>query len=269
MIKHLFAYLSRSSKLEDTLKEVIEYRRPENKKMSDQERYILHNFLEFGGKNASDVMIPRSQICALKINNSFEDVVKLIKNKAHTRMPVYRDNLDQIAGFINIKDLFVIWNNSQSNFHLEKILRKALIVPPKMRLIDLLSEMQNKHTHIAIVIDEHGGTDGMVTIEDVIEELVGEIQDEHDSNIQTLEYKILDKNTIICNARMEIGKVEALINQELNKEQESDFETIAGLVLSKTGTVPSKGEVVQINEVIKIEVLEADPRYIKQVKIYY
>jgi magnesium and cobalt transporter len=267
--KRLINYVFSYNKLEDTVKEIIEYRRPERKKMTIAEQAILHNFLEFGEKTADDVMIPRSDICALKITDSFEDIVHAVIQKAHTRMPVYKDNMDQILGFINIKDVIALWGSKNNQITLEKIMRKVLVVVPKMKLLDLLTEMQSKHTHIAIVIDEHGGTDGMVTIEDIVEELVGEIEDEHDRIVKIENYYIIDENNIICNARMEIGKVEEIIKLPLNQEEESDFDTIGGLILSKTGTIPKTGEKVDITNLVQAEILEANLRSIKKVRLSY
>lgn len=235
-----------------------------SKTMSVEEKDLLHNFLSFSNKTVSDVMIPRSSICALDDSLSTEEIYNFIDKHAHTRTFVYTGTLDNIKGFIHIKDLFALLITKQP-FVLKKLLRKPLIVAPSMKLIDLLAEMQRARTHTAIVIDEYGGTDGMVTIEDIMEEIVGRIEDEHDQEDE-FKYKALKDNTLLVNARIEVEEIEELLGIKL-KNSEDEFDTVGGMVLSVVGHMPSIGDVISLSERITAEIVETTPRSIKLVKL--
>jgi CBS domain containing-hemolysin-like protein len=225
---------------------------------------ILNNAYNFDKKTLEDVMIPRSDICAVKSNVTLDELNNTIIKNSHTRTLVYEDNLDNIIGFVHIKDLFRVIANGQK-FELKKIIRQPIIAPQSMTLIDVLSEMRKKRIHIVLVVDEYGGIDGMVTIEDVIEEIFGEIDDEHNNNAHA-SYKIIDNNTIISSARVEVDELERVLGVSLSSEDD-EFDTIGGLVLAKVGSVPASGTVIDISDAVKIEVVEASSRILKQVKI--
>ena len=236
--------------------------------MTKGEQQILHNFLGFGDKDVSSIMVPRSEIVAIRMDSSLDEIVDLILTRSHTRLPVYKDDLDHICGFINIKDIINALAR-KSQFSVEKILRKTLTVVPNMRVIDVLTEMQNSQVHIAIVIDEYGATDGMMTIEDIIEELVGELEDEHDVKDTNQEYIKVDNNTIICSGRMELSKAEKFFGVKLQQQKVRNVETVAGLVLNVTGSLPQNGDIIKISDDLKAEILDATPRYIKRIKLIY
>lgn len=178
---------------------------------------------------------------------------------------VYEDTLDNIIGFIHIKDLFKVLAKKQT-FQLKKIIRKPIISAPSMKLIALLAEMQIKRTHIAIVVDEYGGTDGIVTIEDIMEEIVGKIDDEHDKKLKSDSYKILNSHTILASSRVEVEKLEEILGVKL-KGDDDEFYTIGGLILAKVGNVPPVATTIDISEDVEVEVIEASPRVLKQVKL--
>ncbi len=227
---------------------------------------IYQHFQEFRNKTASRILVPRSDICAIKITNTESEILATILDNCHTRTLVYQDTMDNIVGFINIKDIFCAIAQKQT-LSIKKLLRKHLLVVPSMRLIDLLSEMQKRKTHIAVVIDEYGGTDGIVTIEDIMSEIVGKIDDEHDvAEVGVETFKLLNPNTVLCNARVEIEKLEKTLSLTLKKPGDY-FETVGGLVLTRAGYFPKAGSTITIDDNIFAEIIEANARSIKTVKL--
>ncbi|ABE05392.1 hemolysin C [Rickettsia bellii] len=260
-IKSLF-----SNKVPDDFFSVIKRLKTNSQKMTLDERNILANLLKLKGKTIEDIMVPRSDIAAIKLTTNIEELNESIKVKIpHTRTLIYDGTLDNIVGFIHIKDLFKALVTKQ-NFRLKKLIRKHIIAAPSMKLLDLLAKMRREKTHIAIVIDEYGGTDGLVTIEDVMEALVGRIDDEHDQKSEYDNYKVINNSTIISNARVEVEVLEEIIGEKL-KDDDDEFDTISGLVLTKMGNVPAVGTKINVSENIEIEVTDANPRSLKQVKI--
>jgi|GEM_PF-866957 len=265
-IKFLFSNKLKKTKIPDDFFGIIKRLKINNQKMTVDERNILANLLKLEGKTIEDIMVPRSDISAIKLTTNIEELHESIKIKVpHTRTPVYDGTLDNIVGFIHIKDLFKALAIKQ-NFRLKKLIRKHIIAAPSMKLLDLLAKMRREKTHIAIVIDEYGGTDGLVTIEDVIEALVGRIDDEHDQKSENDNFKIVNNSTIISNARIEVEVLEEIIGEKL-KDDDDEFDTIGGLVLTKMGNVPAMGTKIKISENVEIEVTDANPRCLKQVKI--
>ena len=226
---------------------------------------IIKNFESFAEKTAEDVMIPRADIIAVKCDISLEDLSKVIIKCAHTRILVFKENLDNIIGFVHIKDLFETIAKSKK-YNLKKLLRKHIVSPHSMEIVDLLKQMQVHRTHIAVVVDEYGGTDGIVTIEDIIESIVGPIDDEHDTNLEIENVKIIIPGLVIANARMEVEELEQILSVKL-REESDEFDTIGGLVLAKVGNVPEKGQVIRITNEVTVEIMDSTPRTIKQVKI--
>lgn len=234
--------------------------------MSNEEKLIFNNFLMFGSKTVAKVMIPRSDICGLSITSTKDELYKIVLKNGHTRTLVYNETLDNIVGFVHIKDLYgVIVGEKEFNF--QKLIRKHILAAPSMKLVDLLAEMQKQKTHIAVVIDEYGGTDGIVTIEDILEGIVGKIEDEHDAEVNILDnYKIINPKTIICNARVSVEEIEKALNIQLKKEVD-DFETIGGLVLARAGYFPKSGTKLLIDDNIFAEIIESSAKNIKTIKI--
>lgn len=228
---------------------------------------IINNLGSFSEKNLEDVMIPRSDIVAVDVSISLEELSKSIVEHAHTRTLVYQEHLDHILGFVHIKDLFEVIAESKK-FNLKKLARKHIVAPHSMKLTDLLTEMQKTRTHIAVVVDEYGGTDGIVTIEDIIEEIVGNINDEHDDIGDDEDYKIVKPGLIIASARMDIEDLEKILKIKIS-EEDDEFDTIGGYIMAKSGSVLEKGEKFHINDDVLVEILEATPRAIKQVRITY
>ncbi len=233
--------------------------------LSEEEKHIFNNFLLFGQKTLIKVMIPRSDLCAVPVTCSLSEISKIVVENGHARTLVYEDTLDNILGFVHIKDLFntIV---QKKEYNLKKLVRKPIVSAPSMKLVDLLAEMQKMKTHIAIILDEYGGTDGIVTIEDIMEEIVGQIDDEHDAEDEVIEhFKIINPSTILCNARVHVDEIEKLLGVKLKKHDEY-YETVGGLVLARAGHFPKAGSTIIIEDNILVEVVESTARSIKTLK---
>lgn len=230
------------------------------------EQEIYERFLVFNNKTVEDAMIPRSDIIAVKHDITLNELYKVITKTHHTRTLVYEGSLDNIIGFVHIKDLFAALTKNKALL-LKKIIRKPIITVPATKLTDLLILMKRQRTHISIVVDEYGGTDGIVTIEDIIEEIVGRIDDEHDDDkLESDSYTIIDDKTILSSGRVEVSVLEKILNVKL-KGEDDEFDTIGGLVLAKVGNVPTIGTKIDIAPDVQLEVIEANARTLKQVKL--
>lgn len=232
-----------------------------------EERNMLRNILRFGEMTVSDIMIPRPDIVAVDYHIGTEELKQVIANEQHSRMPVYKGTLDNIEGFLHLKDLAVMLFSGKP-FEMEKAIRRILFVPPSMKLMDLLIKMRQSSVHIAIVIDEYGGTDGLVSMEDIVEEIVGEIQDEHDEEEIAEDFTWVEERVIEAAGRMPIQELEKCFGPEMIlNEDEEDVDTVGGLVFSHLGHVPEAGERFDYPTGLRITVLEAEPRAVKRVRI--
>ena len=230
------------------------------------ENELLKNLAGLRGITASDVMIPRIDIVSVAMSDNFDDIVKELIKTNHSRVPVRNESLDDIVGILHIKDVLAnLFLKEKPN--IKSILKKPFFVSPSISLLDLLYEMRVKRRHLALVVDEYGGIDGLVTIEDLVEELVGEIEDEHESSSEIRLDKIED-GSIIVEARIIIDLFEDLIKAIREEDLNDEVETLGGFIISIAGRVPVKGEVIRYSPTgLKFEILEADPRKIILVKI--
>lgn len=245
-----------------------------NNLITSEEKKMVKNIINIEDTKVGDVMTPRTDVVAVQYDSSLEDIKKLIIESEHSRIPVFKRNLDNIVGFIHSKDLakFIGSENSVelNDFKIHNIIRKILYVPHSMRIIDLLLKMRSSRVHIAIVLDEYGGTDGLVTIEDIVEEIVGEIEDEHDipdDNIY-LRIKKISDNTLQVGGRVEIEKITEFLRDQISIEDiEGDFDTVGGLVFSIFKKVPEVDEVFDDNSGLIFKIIDADARSVKLVEI--
>ncbi len=255
--------------LKETIEEIIdEHDGQEDDRLEPEERVMLHNVLSFGDTKVSEIMVPRTDIMAVAADIDLVELKSHILEQKHTRIPVYEETLDNVIGFLHVKDLLPMLGG-EKEYNLREVLRNVLFVPPSMRIIDLLIKMRHAGSHLAMVVDEYGGTDGLVTMEDLFEEIVGDIQDEHDED-EEQEDKITSVRDGIfeVNARIRIEKLEQELGLNLvTEEKEDDFDTLGGLIFFQLGRVPVKGESVQHVSGVTFKVLEADPRRIKKVQI--
>ena len=253
--------------LRETIDEMIEEPSAEDPHpLSAHERVLIGNILKVHGRTAADVMVPRIDIVALDVETPFPEVVKCMVEQGHSRVPVYRETLDDVIGFIHVKDVLAPVADRQQT-KLAPILRKVLFVAPSLPTLDLLVQMRQARTHIAMVVDEFGGIDGLVTIEDLIEEIVGEIEDEHDVADSPSLTERAD-GTLIVDARTPIEVLEERQGTRLRPTAEQEeVDTLGGLVSSLAGRVPKRGEIIAHPSGIEFEILDADPRRIKRLRV--
>jgi magnesium and cobalt transporter len=238
----------------------------EESPITPQERVLIGNVLKVHDRNASDVMVPRVDIIAFDIERPFDDLVKLLVEHGHSRVPVYRETLDDVIGFVHVKDVLAPVAERRS-VKLAPLLRKVLVVAPSLPVFDLLVQMRQTRTHIAMVIDEFGGIDGLVTIEDLIEEIVGDIEDEHDVDETPILIERPD-GSVIADARIPIETLEERRGTTLRHNGDhEEVDTLGGLVFTLAGRVPRRGEVIPHPGGIEFEVLDADPRRIKRLRV--
>src|SRR5881394_3849191 len=234
--------------------------------ITPQERVLIGNVLKGHGRNAADIMVPRVDIVALDVEQPFAEVVKCMVEHGHSRVPVYRETLDDVIGFIHVKDVLAPVADRRPA-KLARLLRKVLFVAPSVPVLDLLVQMRQARTHIAMVVDEFGGIDGLVTIEDLIEEIVGEIEDEHDV-AEPLTLIERPDGSIIADARIPIDAIEEQHGTRLRPPGEEDaVDTLGGLVFTLAGRVPKRGEIIAHPDGIEFEVLDADPRRVKRLRV--
>ena len=211
-------------------------------------------------------MVPRADIVAAREGVALDELVALFNEASHSRLPVFRETLDDVIGMVHIKDLLGLWDKSQP-LAMSELVRAVLFVPPSMPVLDLLLQMQATHIHMALIVDEYGGTDGLATIEDLVEEIVGEIEDEHD-RLEAPQVVELPDGTLELDARTPIDDLEQRIGCNLlPEERDEDVETVGGLVFSLLGRVPRRGELMSHPAGVEFEVVDADARRVKRVRV--
>jgi magnesium and cobalt transporter len=271
-LAHLLHGGNSVSQMRESLEEVIEESERQNIALTAPERTMLANLLKFGELTVRDVMVPRAEIVAVEESTPLDGLVAVLREAQHSRLPVYRETLDDPTGLVHIKDVLALleergdghfgWRDAP----IARIKREILFVPPSMPLLDLLLKMQTTHTHMALVIDEYGGTDGMVSIEDIIEEIVGEIADEHDAD--DIHVKKFDDGIFLADARMGLEDFARETGVTLSGEEtDENVDTLGGLVVSVIGRVPQRGEIVTLPSGYEFEILEADPRRVRRLRI--
>ncbi len=230
-----------------------------------QERALIANVLRLRGATADDVMVPRADIVAMPVDLTWEQAVELIRREGHSRMPVYREQLDDVVGMVHIKDVFA-WDGTPDAFRLETVLRRPLMVAPQIPVLDLLLQMRVARVHLALVVDEYGGIDGLLTIEDLVETIVGDIADEHDEQDSPMVTERAD-GTLDLDARMKVEDFEARLGKILTEEErEADVDTIGGLIFTIAGRVPARGEVISHVSGAEFRVLDSDARRIRRLR---
>lgn len=266
---------------EPTLREQLEEAIAEHEEDSDNahqsdndgdltavERTMLRNLLHFSEHRVDDVMVPRSDIVAIEESAGFADCIAAFAEHGHSRLPVYRETLDSIIGMIHIKDVFaVLASDAQPPESLEAFIRQPRFVPQNMSVLALLDEMRRTRTHLAIVLDEYSGTEGLVTIEDLVEEIVGEIEDEHDEEPEAM-FAQLSPTMWEADARAELDDLAEAIDAKLS-EVEEDVDTLGGLAFVIAGQVPDVGQMLT-HEASgwKLEILEADEKRVTRIRLF-
>ena len=251
--------------LGEAIEDLILDREESEISIGPDQRVLLENVLKLRNVAISDIMMPRADIVAVDADAALKEVAGIMSKNGHSRLPVYRRTLDDVVGIVHIKDLLPCMGNAP-NFRLPKIVRRALFVAPTMRVLDLLLQMRATRIHMALVVDEYGGVDGLVTIEDLVEEIVGEIEDEHDIEAPPMIVPLHD-GSLLVDARAEMEALEARIGQTLLTDGDEGIDTLGGLVFYLAGRVPGRGEIIRHPSGIEFEVLEADARRIRRIRV--
>jgi gliding motility-associated protein GldE len=232
---------------------------------SEEEHKILKGIVEFGKIGVSEIMTPRIDVVAVDYNTSLPELIQIILNSGYSRMPVYRETFDQVEGILYIKDILPFMDEAE-DFEWQKLLRQPLFVPENKKIDDLLTEFQFKKVHLAIVVDEYGGSSGLVTLEDILEEIIGEINDEFDD--EDLGYSKIDENNFVFEAKTAINLFLRVMNEneDMLDDVKGEADTLAGLILELVGKIPSKNEVIEHNN-FRFLIEAADNRRIKRIKV--
>lgn len=230
--------------------------------IENEEKEMIYSIFQFGDTLTREVMVPRIDVVALDINTPLQDALSVIVEAGHSRIPVYEESIDHIRGLLYAKDLLSVWHNGQLDRPISEMLRPAYFVPESKKAGDLLTDLQQRKIHLAIVVDEYGGTAGLVTLEDLIEEIVGEIRDEYDVNEQEV-YQKIDDHEYIFDAGIDLDDLNRLLVVNLPTDE---GDTLGGYVFSKLGKVPLIGEVIE-TEHLRIEVLDVDDRRIRKIRV--
>ena len=255
---------SREDALRGSIKELLE----EESQIQQNEKMILANALKLRDVVAQDVMVPRADISAIPVDMSPKELIEYIGKYGHSRYPVFRETLDDTLGIVHIKDILPLATHAET-FSLRKIVRKVLFVSPSIHALDLLTKMQLERVHMALVVDEHGGIDGLITIEDLVEEIVGEIQDEHAMDFIPELSEQSDGSSIV-DARYPIKDFENTFGGLLTKDERlADIETLGGLVCVLAGRVPLQGELITHSSGVEFEIIAGDLRRIRSIRIIH
>ncbi len=257
LIKLLFGKKDKTS-LSDTIVDFVEEN--ESEKIGVEEKEILLNAVNFTDTIVEDVMVPRSDITAFNLDSNLTELINTFLTKRYTRIPLFVENLDNIKGFIHIKDILPYFSEA-NEISIDKLMRKALFIPPSMKIVDLAYKMRNTGVRLAIVVDEYGGTDGLITMEDLMDEIVGEVEEN--------EIISLNNNLFEVSARTRIIDIEEKLQLKLypHDKEEEDFDTLGGLVASISQKIPKSGEIIEHQNGIKFHIKDAASRYIKKVII--
>jgi magnesium and cobalt transporter len=256
---------SNGSTMRDTLEELIEEEHVDEVAIDGHERTLIRNVLGLRDISARDVMVPRADIVAVDAKTPIQELASQMVEVAHSRLPVYRETLDDTIGIVHIKDVLARLNSAQPAT-VPDLLREALFVSPTIRALDLLQEMRLNRRHLALVVDEFGGIDGLITIEDLVEEIVGEIIDEHDVEEGPKIISQPDGNAT-ADARATVEELEALFGPVLNDSEREEVDTVAGLIFSITGRIAKRGEIVRHESGLEFQIIDADPRRLKSVRV--
>ena len=259
-----------NNKLQINIENLLNKRLKQKKPLKINEEKIISNVFQLPEKLINDIMIPRTDIISVDTNVNINKLVQIIGRTSHSRYPVFDKSRDNIVGMVHIKDIISCWKNKKIR-NIKKLVRQILFTPDSINILDLLLKMRTSHIHMAIIVDEHGGVDGLVTIEDLVEEIVGEIKDEHEAqkeNKNNIKGLIKDDGSIKISARMLIEDFEKKYgNIFSDKKDISDIDTMGGLVFHIFGRIPLKGEVIKHSNVCEFEILDADSRRIRTILV--
>jgi CBS domain containing-hemolysin-like protein len=268
-MRHLIFGDDAEPSLRDQIEEAIEEAedsRPVAGDLSPSERQMLRNLLHFGDQTAGEIAVTRGDMIAVPSDISFDQLVQAFADAGHSRLPVYGESLDEVIGMVHIKDVFMANVDASRDRSLTALMREPLFVPESMGVIELLARMRAERVHLAIIVDEFGGTEGLVTIEDVVEEIVGDIEDEHDEAEAGM-LTMLDDGLWEADARLELEELAQAVDRRLSSEDD-EVDTLGGLVFLLAGHIPAKGECIAHPSGWKLEVVDSEPRRIIRVRLH-
>lgn len=261
---------SRDDRLREAIEEYIEESDSDVQSgdlSSKQERYLISNIFKLRDFRATDVMIPRADIAGIELDSDKDVLLKTFSTTQYGRLIVYKETLDNVVGFIHVKDVFQKVIEGE-DFSIKDLVKEIPIVSPALPVMELLLFMQQSKRHIGLVIDEFGGTDGLVTIGDVMEAIVGDMDDEYDQSEQPSLVYVKERSCYYCDARYDIDDFLKELNIELPEDDKDEIDTVGGLLFYYTGRVPLRGEILKLEEVgLKFEIVDADPRRVYKLKI--
>lgn len=246
----------------EVIEELIEEVDDDATQIGADQGALIVNILKLHELTAEDVMIPRADIVAADIDSGLDELVDIMARDAHSRLPVFSKRLDNVVGFVHIKDVLVAVRRTP-RVAVKEIVRDILFAAPSIHVLDLLLEMRARRTHMAIVVDEFGGVDGLVTIEDLVEEIVGEIEDEHDTEGPSIVRR--PDGSVLADARTEIEELEKLIGEFATDEEREEIDTLGGIIFNLIDRVPRRHEVIAHPSGLEFEIVDADPRRVKRV----
>ncbi len=252
--------------IEDAIDEAEESSTPAAGDLSPAERQMLRNLLHFGEQTAGDICVTRGDIIAVPNDISFDELVRAFADAGHSRLPIFGESLDTVVGMVHIKDIFLASVDPSRDRSLDALMREPLFVPESMGVIELLARMRTERVHLAIVVDEFGGTEGLVTIEDVVEEIVGDIEDEHDDAEASM-LTMLDDGVWEADARIELEELAEAVDRRLSSDKD-EVDTLGGLVFLIAGHIPARGECVNHPSGWRLEAVNSDPRRIIRVRLH-
>jgi CBS domain containing-hemolysin-like protein len=247
---------------EDDLRTLVDAGPPEEGQLEQDERKMIHSIFELGSTLVREIMVPRIDMAALDVNTSLPDAVDEFMNSGHSRLPVYEETVDNVLGLLYAKDLLLVWQQKSKLESLRPLLREAYFVPEAKKVDELLAELQRQRVHMAIVVDEYGGIAGLVTLEDIVEEIVGEIQDEYDE-AEELPYEEISEGEFIFQGRIGLDDFNEVANSHLPKDE---ADTLAGFIYSRMGRVPSSGETLQVDN-LQMTIEQVSGRRIRKVRV--
>ena len=268
-MRHLIFGDDAEPTLRDTIEEAIDEAdetRPVAGDLSPLERQMLRNLLHFGDRTAGEICVTRGEIIAVPRTIGMDELARIFADAGHSRIPVYGESLDEVVGMVHIKDVFNARFENDASPTLDEILRDPIFVPESMGVLDLLARMRSQRVHLAIVVDEFGGTEGLVTIEDVVEEIVGEIEDEHDEEVEGL-LVMLDDGLWEADSRLELGDLAKAVDSRLIAEDD-EVDTLGGLAFMLAGRILQPGECVEHPSGWRLESVESDARKMLRLRLH-
>jgi CBS domain containing-hemolysin-like protein len=268
-MRHLIFGEDSEPTLRDQIEEAIEEAEdasPVAGDLSPPERQMLRNLLHFGDQTAGEIAVTRGDIIAVPSDISFDELIAAFTDAGHSRLPVYGESLDDVIGMVHIKDVFMASVDASRERSLKALMRDPLFVPESMGVIELLARMRSQRIHLAVVVDEFGGTEGLVTIEDVVEEIVGDIEDEHDEAEAGM-LNMLEDGVWEADARIELEELAQAVDPRLSSDDD-EVDTLGGLIFLLVGHIPAKGECITHPSGWKLEAVDSDPRRIIRVRLH-